>query len=229
MRTAAPEGDTATAAADARPDSGKRGRNLLLERASHGLAHEAKNPLHTMALHLHLLAEKVGRLANGDAAVEKHVSALRTGIGKVDALLKAFAELATPDHAEPDLAVAYDRAVLLFGYELRRLGGQATPRKGPLAAHVEVEGGPLAELVTHAYLAGITAARGGGTVESEVRCEDKTAFLVVAVDGGLGTPEECAPHLDIVRNLSLELKAELSVSSPAAGSVRLSISLPRSR
>jgi len=205
------------------------GPKTLLERASHGLAHEAKNPLHTMALHLHLLAEKVGRLANGDPGVEKHVTALRTGIGKVDALLKAFAELATPDHAEPDLAVAYERAVLLFGYELRRLGGQATPRKGPMTARVDVDGGPLGELVTHAFLAGITAARGGGTVQSEVRVEDSAAMLLVEVEGGLGTVEEVATHLEVVRSLSLELKAELLVGSPAAGSVRLSISLPRSR
>ena len=217
-------------AADASSAAGatKSGQTLL-ERASHGLAHEAKNPLHTMALHLHLLAEKVGRLANGDPGVEKHVTALRTGIGKVDALLKAFAELATPDHAEPDLAVAYERAVLLFGYELRRLGGQAAPRKGPMTARVDVEGGPLGELVTHAFLAGIAFARGGGTVQSEVRVEDRDALLVIEVDGGLGTPEDSAVHLESVRSLSLELKAELSIGSPAAGSVRLSLSLPRSR
>src|SRR5438067_11371820 len=79
------------------------GRALLLERAAAGLAHEGKNPLHTMALHLHLLADKLQKALPRESGLDRHAQALRDGIGKVDALLRAFADLAAPGQVEPDL------------------------------------------------------------------------------------------------------------------------------
>ena len=56
-------------------------RARLLERVAVGLAHEGKNPLHNMVLHVQLMAE--------GASLEKHLAALRDGIGRVDALLRS--------------------------------------------------------------------------------------------------------------------------------------------
>src|SRR5207253_3041915 len=104
-----------------------------------GLAHEGKNPLHTMALHLHLLTEKLAKAGVADIA-DRHLNALRDGISKVDALLRAFADLAIPAHLEPDFAAALERATLLFGYELRRGGGQLAEWKGPRSIRVDAPG-----------------------------------------------------------------------------------------
>src|ERR1700760_3169212 len=94
-------------------------RALLLERIAIGLAHEGKNPLHNMALHLQLMAEKISA---GGVPVEKHLTALRDGIGRVDQLLKAFGEFAAPEHTQPDLGAAASRAAHLFAYDARRSG-----------------------------------------------------------------------------------------------------------
>src|ERR1700682_1187695 len=95
-------------------------RALLLERVAIGLAHEGKNPLHNMVLHLQLMSEKLGT----DTPVQKHLTALRDGIGRVDHLLTPFGDFAAPEPLPPDLAAAARRAEQLFAYEARRAGAQ---------------------------------------------------------------------------------------------------------
>jgi C4-dicarboxylate-specific signal transduction histidine kinase len=204
-------------------------RLLLLERAAAGLAHEGKNPLHTMALHLHLLADKLGKAVPGDASLERHVQALRDGIGKVDALLRGFAELATPLHLEADLGAALQRALLLFSYEARRTGGHLGEPRGRKPLRVSAPGGPLGDLVAHAMLAMVARARGGGTVSLELRDDENMAQLVLESSGGLGGEDAADPHFDAARRLAVELGADLTTSASAAGRARLSLSLPRAR
>src|SRR3981081_2748468 len=102
------------------PDSGRReaDRARLLERVAAGLAHEAHTPLNTMGPHVQLMGE--------GAQMEKHLSALRDGIGRVDALLKAFGEFAQPEHLPPDLVAAVARSLQLFAYDARRASVQTS-------------------------------------------------------------------------------------------------------
>src|SRR5438128_5102447 len=87
-------------------------RVRLFERVAIGLAHEGKNPLHNMALHLQLMAEKLASPERvGGSPIEKHVAALRDGIGRVDGLLRSFGEFANPMHLPPDVAAAVRRAI----------------------------------------------------------------------------------------------------------------------
>jgi len=96
-------------------------RALLMERVAVGLAHEGKNPLHNMVLHLQLMSEKLGSPDRVQGSpIEKHISSLRDGIARVDALLRAFGEFATPRNLLPDLAAAARRAIQLFAYDARR-------------------------------------------------------------------------------------------------------------
>ena len=205
------------------------GRALLLQRAAAGIAHEGKNPLHTMALHLHLLSDKIAKAAPGDASLERHAQALRDGISKVDALLRGFAEFATPGHIEADLGTALQRALLLFAYEARRGGGQIAEAKGPKSARVQAPGAPLVDVVAHALLAVLALARGGGLVTPELRADENVAQLLLEAQGGLGGQEDAEPHLEAARRLAAEIGADLSITSWATGSARLSLSLPRAR
>lgn len=201
----------------------------LLARAATALAHEAKNPLHTMALHLHLLTEKLAKLAPEDKALQRHATALKEGIGKVDSLLKAFAELAVPTNAEPDLGAALDQALLLFGHEIRNAGAVLGERKGPRSVRVLAAGSTLSELVAHAFLAAVSVARAGASVQLELRSDGHRGELIVQVTNAASSIDEADPALRQARALARELGADLSLGSTAAGSARLSISLPTSR
>jgi signal transduction histidine kinase len=207
------------------PSRRAAGRALLLERVAIGLAHEGKNPLHNMMLHLQLMSEKP---SEDPARIEKHVGALRDGIARVDALLKSFGEFAAPEHLPPDLAASAFRAVHLFAYEARRASVQLNSRL-PEALVVRSESLPLGDLIAHALVACIDLARDGGQVFLLVELRGPRAILELRAEGGNGHREQALPHLDAARHLAAEAACELSIETPSAGGARLSLSFQHSR
>lgn len=214
-----PEKDVERRAAD---------RILLFERVAIGLAHEGKNPLHNMVLHLQLMAEELKSQRAGDSRVEKHIPALRDGIGRVDALLRSFGEFAAPEHLPPDLAAAARRAIHLFAYDVRRATVQIA-QHGPQVLMVDSDPSVLGDLVAHAVIASIEHARAGGRVEVILEKRGLTAKMEIRADGGLGNREHALPYLDAARRLAPEAACELSIETPAAGGARLSLSFPHPR
>jgi signal transduction histidine kinase len=209
-----------------RSESATSGVSLLVERAATALAHEAKNPLHNMALHLQLVSEKLP----GDAArgVERHLQAMRDGIAQVDALLKAFADLAAPVNLLPDLGQALTRALLLFSFEARRKSVEIA-RKGPAEVRVAAPGGAVLEIVCNAVLAGIDLAR-EGRLTLAIEPDGPRVRLVVTADGGsVPRREDALPHLEAIRRLSSGAAAEPSIDVEGAGPARLSLSFAHTR
>jgi signal transduction histidine kinase len=203
-------------------DAGRReaDRARLLERVAAGLAHEGKNPLHNMVLHVQLMAE--------GAQMEKHLSALRDGIGRVDALLKSFGEFAQPGHLPPDMVAAVNRALQLFAYDARRASVQIS-LKGPTALLVSCDSRLLNDMVAHALVAALELSRDGGTIEFKVHTPPARSVLEVRADGALARREEAEPHLDALRRLAAEAGCELSIETPPAGGARFSLSFVQPR
>ena len=204
-------------------------RIRLFERVAIGLAHEGKNPLHNMVLHLQLMAEELKSVQRAeDSRVEKHILALRDGIGRVDALLRSFGEFAAPEHVPPDLVAAARRAIQLFAYDVRRATVQIEQR-GPQVLMVDSDSSSLGDLVAHAVIASIEFARDGGRVEVILEKRGPAAVMELRADGGLGNREQALPYLDAARRLAREAACDLSIESPAAGGARLSLSFPHPR
>lgn len=201
-------------------------RALLFERAALGLAHEGKNPLHNMMLHLQLMSEKLA--GEGGPPVDRHVVAMRAGIGRVDSLLKAFGELAEPAHLPCDLGLAVTRALQLFNYEARR---SSVELQSAPASSLPVASNPAAlnDLVAHATLAAIALARDGGRVLLQLDPQGARALLRFQVQGGAPRHAQAAPHLAALERLAPEAPCELSLDTSAGGEARLSLSFPHPR
>ncbi len=196
-------------------------RAALLERVAAGLAHEGKNPLHNMVLHLQLMAEKLS--AAERAPIDRHLQSLRDGIAKVDSLLRAFGEFANPDHLPTDLGAAVARTLQLFQYDARRAAVQVTS-VSPGSVVVRSSSAALSDLVAHVYVAAIELARDGGNVEVRLDSAPPRASLEVIASGGNGKRETAQPHLDAARRLAIEAACDLSIETPSAGGARLSLS-----
>jgi len=210
-----------TPAQDPQRRSADRAR--LLERVAIGLAHEGKNPLHNMVLHLQLMAEKLSSAEKlGGLPVEKHLTALRDGIGRVDGLLRCFGEFAAPEHLPPDLAAAARRAIQLFAYEARRASVQVS-FQGPEALLVKSTSALLGDLVAHCLVAGIEYARDRGRLDATLETRGPVVTLDLRADGGLGSRDHAVPHVEAARRLAHEAECELSIETPAAGGARLSL------
>ena len=209
---------------DEKPGRRAADRARLLERVAVGLAHEGKNPLHNMMLHLQLMAEKLAHPEpRAGSPIEKHLKALREGIWRVDHLLKAFGEFASPEHLPPDLGAAVARSAQLFAYDARRCSVQLIVR-APEALLVQSESLWLGDLVAHALVACIEAARDGGQVEIQLEQRLADAVLLLQARGGLGSREQARLHLDATRSLAGDAACELSIDAPPAGGARLSLS-----
>jgi signal transduction histidine kinase len=200
-------------------------RARLLERVAEGLAHEGKNPLHNMMLHLQLMSDK---LPEREPRIQKHLAALRDGIARVDALLRAFGEFASPEHLPPDLAAAAARALQLFTHEARRANVQFHARL-PEALMVRSESVALVDLVAHALVASIEFAHDGGQVILSAEPRGPDAVLELRSEGGNAHREQALPYLDAARSLAPEAACELSIETPAAGGARLSLSFQQLR
>jgi len=199
-------------------------RALLLERAAAALAHEGKNPLHNMVLHLQLLGERLREGEREGLPVERHLQALRDGIGRVDAVLKAFSDLASPERLAPDVAAAVARAQLLFGFEARR-GNVAVMQRGPASIPVRADPAFLCELVCHAFLAAVALAR-DGALHISVDADGPRAHLEFRAEGGAPRRDDAAPYLEALRRLAPGASAELSADLGPAAPARLSLSFP---
>lgn len=205
-------------------------RARLLERVAVGLAHEGKNPLHNMMLHLQLMAEKLNPQpgAPTGSPVQRHLQSLRDGISRVDLLLKFFGEFASPEHVAPDLGAAVARSVLLFAYEARRFNVEVE-QHGPASLLVASPSGVLSDLVGHAFVAGLELAREGGKLALEIDTSGLRARLELLAAGGLPMRQDAQPHLDAARRLALDAACELSLDTPAGAGARLSLSFAHSR
>ncbi|TMA32111.1 MAG: HAMP domain-containing histidine kinase [Deltaproteobacteria bacterium] len=208
---------------DADPRRRAADRAMLLERIAIGLAHEGKNPLHNMVLHLQLMAEKLAAPSVQGSPIEKHVAALRDGIGRVDHLLKAFGEFAAPEHLPADVGAAVSRAEQLLAYEARRAGVHVQ-HHGPPALLVRSDSRYLGDLVAHAFVACIEFTREGGHVDGVLEPRGAVAVLELRAEGGLGSREHALLHVEAARSLAPDAACELSVETPAAGGARLSLS-----
>ena len=203
-------------------------RARLLTRVATGLAHEGKNPLHNMMLHLQLMGEKLNPQPGAPAGspVERHLQSLRDGIGRVDLLLKSFGEFASPEHVPPDLGAAVARSVQLFAYESRRYSVEIE-LEGPASFHVASPSRVLGDLVAHAFVAFLELSREGGRLR--VSLDAARSRLELRADGGLPRRAEAQPHLDAARRLAAEAACELSLDTPAGAGARLSLSFAHPR
>ena len=200
-------------------------RALLLERIAVGLAHEGKNPLHNMMLHVQLMAEKLSPQpgAPQGSPIERHLKSLRDGIGRVDTLLRNFGEFASPERLAPDLGAAIARSVQLFAYETRRFGVEVSV-SGPDTLLVKAPGPVLVDLVAHALVAGLELARDGGKVALVLTSAGGRATLTLRADGGVPHLEEAQPHLAAARRLAALAGCEVSLDAPSGAGARLSLS-----
>jgi signal transduction histidine kinase len=95
-----------------------------LGRLTSGVAHELRNPLNAMTMHLTILRKKI---ANGSAEAERHVDVLEEELRRLHRVVKGFLEFSRPDEIE------------LQPVDIKEILGDAVKRVRPLAETNEVE------------------------------------------------------------------------------------------
>jgi signal transduction histidine kinase len=183
---------------------------VALGRLMAGVAHEVKNPLNAMTIHLELLKGKVARLAEHPVAagvgaargtdsgprpadVIKHVDIIASEIQRLDQVLNGFLRFARPDELrlQPvQLALIVSDVVTTVTPEATQMAvaiKQECPRDLP---DVNADPAMLRQALLNLALNACQAMQGGGTLRIACRPASGRRVEIDVEDTGVGIPPE---------------------------------------
>src|SRR5262249_5572559 len=177
-----------------------------LGRLMAGVAHEVKNPLNAMTIHLELLKQKLarqpavaavgagapgGREASPD--VVKHVNVISTEIRRLDEVVIGFLKFARPD----ELKLQPVRLASLVGDISTAVGPEAQQRSVTVKTEcpdylpaINADPGMLRQALLNLALNACQAMPNGGTLKLACRANSRGRVEVDVEDTGVGIPPE---------------------------------------
>ena len=128
------------------------------QRLADATAHEVRNALNAMAIHLAVLAD---RLEGADGTPARSVAALQAQVGRIEAIMRRFQRLASPplEEGEVDLGELVLQALEACGHDACRHSVIVEADLRPVIVRARLVG--LTEAVLCAVLRGIEESRGG--------------------------------------------------------------------
>jgi signal transduction histidine kinase len=164
-----------------------------LQHLAAALAHEVRNPLNSMAIHIELVEGRLGRSGELDrAAALRSMTVLAGEIERVDKILEEYLRYAGPEEAarnaiEPRALVdaALERASARAAARGVRLEGRAASGQPRWAVDGDAVGEALDALLANA----LDASERGGAVVVDARSDGDDAIVTVT-DGGAGIASE---------------------------------------
>jgi signal transduction histidine kinase len=159
-----------------------------LNRITAGVAHEVKNPLHAMVLHLELLGAKM------DAGLDPkpHVDILMTEVNRLKRVVQTFLDFTRPVEmklAQVDANVLV-REVILLAADARAQGVDLEEHygKGPLV--IKADPDLLKQAILNIIINGCQVMPTGGKLVLETGHDDEEHVYIAITDHGPGIPED---------------------------------------
>jgi signal transduction histidine kinase len=158
-------------------------------RLTRGVAHEVKNPINAIVLHLQLLQNK---LRQDDPETRRHMDVIGNEIHRLDRVVQILVDFTRPRDLhleEVDMRKILEDVAVLAGPEAARHGirmAQDLPG-GPLDVRVDPD--LIKQAILNLVLNGVQAMTHGGTLALAARRDDE-AVLVEVRDQGGGIPPE---------------------------------------
>ena len=175
-----------------------------------GVAHEVKNPLNAMTIHLELLKQKVGSIRDpiivpGPAGgaprqldLAKHVNIIASEIKRLDEVVAGFLKFARPDELklQPVALGSVIRDVVMTitpEAERRRVSIREECASG--LPDINADHGMLMQAVLNLAINALQAMPDGGTLRLICRRASQRRIALTVVDTGIGIPPENLPRI----------------------------------
>lgn len=199
----------------------------LVERLADDLAHEIKNPLHSMVINLEVLRRRLHRM-NGEGREEhlRYVEILSTELDRVSRRVDLMLRLVRPerDSSPITLAEAVDDLLELVEFERERYQVDISVQPATAVQRVRIPAETAHQLVLNLLLMAIDAAGSGGSVEirSGVAPLGECVRLMVGRDLHREPPtgsgvEELQEPAGSVRHLLAPFDGQLSIELASSG------------
>jgi PAS domain S-box-containing protein len=160
-----------------------------LGRLTSGVAHEVKNPLNAMMIHLELLKDRLGPASEG----QENLEVIGSEIKRLDRALQGFLKFIRPQELTlkaVDLNALLQNVIALLEVEWQQAGVrfefQPKPSLPPITADEELLHQAFMNLVLNAC----QAMSKGGTVRLAAESESREMVRLTVADEGAGIPPE---------------------------------------
>jgi len=156
-------------------------------RVTRGVAHEVKNPINAIVLHLQLLRNK---LQTVDAATSRHVDIIDSEIHRLDRVVQILVDFTRPRdlHLEDtDLRTVIDEVTLLAAPDAEQHGVNLVRELPKQSLPVKVDIDFIKQAILNVVLNGVQAMPNGGTLTLSTRREDEIVVMEIR-DQGEGIP-----------------------------------------
>jgi signal transduction histidine kinase len=190
----------------------------LLERLSDALAHEIKNPLHSMVINLEVLKRRLARADDGADAL-RYAMVLGEELDRVNRRVDLLLRLARPERSGPEEATLHeivDELMELVLLEARHREARVEYKTSGPMVRVRVGRQAARQILLDLVLDALEGASPGDVIQIEVTAEQGLAR--VRVDGG-GEP-------DAERSAIARAIAEAAGGRVEVGSATRSLILP---
>jgi signal transduction histidine kinase len=183
-----------------------------LGRLMAGVAHEVKNPLNAMTIHLELLKTKLERAASSPAATAtdprspipdlgKHVQIIGSEIQRLDQVLNGFLKFARPDELKLQpvhLPALVSDIVTSITPEAQSLGVTVKRDCGPDVPPINADPGMMRQALLNLALNACQAMPEGGTLRITCRPTSRARVEIDVEDTGVGiAPENLQKIFDL--------------------------------
>ncbi len=164
-------------------------RLAAIGRLTSGVAHEVKNPINAIVVHLELLREKMHQ---SDPDTHRHMDIIGSEIHRLDRVVETLVDFNRPVDlrlSSFDLRRLVDDVAMLASPEAARQGVKVETQLGSDALPVKADHDLVKQAVLNVVLNGVQAMGDGGTLTIVARRDDAAASVEVRDQGGGIAPE----------------------------------------
>jgi signal transduction histidine kinase len=164
-------------------------RLAAIGRLTSGVAHEVKNPINAIVVHLEVLRSKLKEV---DPDTKRHVEIINNEIRRLDRVVQTLVDFTRPVElrlGEIDLRRLVEEVVLLASPEAERHGVRIEHRIAPAPLRVNVDADLIKQAALNIALNGVQAMEHGGSLTVATAADGDSA-LVTITDTGAGIPAE---------------------------------------
>jgi len=156
-------------------------------RVTRGVAHEVKNPINAIVLHLQLLRNKLEQL---DPDTSRHVDIIDNEIHRLDRVVQILVDFTRPRELrleDADLRLILDEVSLLAAPDAAQHGVKLVRELPAEPIPVKVDVDLLKQAILNVVLNGVQAMPNGGALSIAAHCQDETVVTEIR-DQGTGIP-----------------------------------------